>query len=321
MTDPKIKPGFILIIPKKPPFELPKQLDKELLKTQLKGLGLAKSKDYIDLYTSKKLDEQKIRFLFDKRGGPGATARRVFPHLANPDGLIDFIQRPLRIRRDVTNKNVGLQAGFIFNAIEEHEPPGVNTVIIDGQKAPPGAKKVTKKTNEYLKKSSLDKTALKKTELTDPWLTEELPRHIRTLAEIAAFGIGAKKEGKGIIFHEPHHDLSPGMLLINEIFTALLSRVADLIEEINGTTERMLRHPDLTPLSDFVDELSGMGDTSNEFTNFILPGGRHKRNGKRYRVDPTRVELFLDGGWIYGSAVIVGAWKGGTHSNGATHTS
>jgi hypothetical protein len=257
MTDLKIK----LVIPGKPPFELPYSADEKqraALDSQLKGLGLADPKDYLDLYPNNKIDDQMIQALFERRGGPVAPARRMVPYLANPDGLIDCITRELRRRRDTTIKGLGPQARFIFQATEEPESDNEEPAIIDGQKAPPGAEAVTKATNAYLKvhsqpTHSVTTQALKmkkspgKTlppqkplpppiqppaELTNPWL-DALPAYLRTLAEIAAFGDNG--EGRGIIFHEPHHELSPGMLLIKEIYRALLSKVADLVEEIDSS--------------------------------------------------------------------------------------
>jgi hypothetical protein len=39
---------------------------------------------------------------------------------------------------------------------------------------------------------------------------------------------------------------------------------------------------------------------------------------KVFRHDPTRVDLFVIDPWIVAATVIVGAWKGGTHSDGST---
>ncbi|MEO8428122.1 MAG: hypothetical protein ABI651_13510, partial [Verrucomicrobiota bacterium] len=93
------------------------------------------------------------------------------------------------------------------------------------------------------------------------------------------------------------------MLLVDEIFAALRSRVADVIAEINATTERFnAQAPDLTPLIDFVAQLSGIDGTTNEFTSFILPGGSHNVNGKAVPVDdPYNLYFTPDGA----SAIVV----------------
>ncbi|MEO8428121.1 MAG: hypothetical protein ABI651_13505 [Verrucomicrobiota bacterium] len=167
MTNPKIR----LIIPGKPPFELPNPADLVKLKTDLKDdLGLQDPQDYIDLYdsTDNKIDNQKIVALFEKRGGTEGAPRRAFPQLANPDGLIDYIQRGLRIRRDVLREQ--------FKAIPEHsDAAGTNqpnqTAIIDGQRPPPGAVAATVATDTLLKdNTNAIGTLSENATLTPTWL-------------------------------------------------------------------------------------------------------------------------------------------------------
>jgi hypothetical protein len=323
MINHKIK--FIIIIPENPPFELPGVKTANLKEQLTKTLKLGDTGDYTKLYTKGKIDDKKVFKLFERRGGLQPAPRRAFPDLADPKGLINEIRSSLRIRRDVRKDKFKLRPEH--PARTPHTAPlAAIAATIDGQPPPPKAIKVTNATIKFLTGESglvgntiLQSKPHKNTVLTDDWLDKGLPRNLRKLIEIAVPGPNGK--GKGIIFHEPHHDLSPGMLLLDEIFTALTSKVADLVEVINAKTERTNRRTtDLSHLIDFVNKLRGVGG-KNEFTSFILPGGQeHTFNGENIPIDPTRVELLVAGGWIYAAQVFVGAWQGGTHSNGSVHT-
>jgi hypothetical protein len=148
------------------------------------------------------------------------------------------------------------------------------------------------------------------------WIKGPLKRNMMAVADLA--------KAHNIIFHEPHHELTPGMLLIDEIFRRMVNEVAALLDEIKGIS---VQDKDLGPLQKFVDDLAtGQGN----FGPYILPAGDHvpplfprqakmiKKEGT-YHVDPSRIELFLDPtGCIRAASVIVGAWAGGTHSAGHT---
>jgi hypothetical protein len=330
MINHKIK--FIIIVPEQPPFTLPTTgVSLDRLRDRLTNrLRLSGTGDYTKLYRKGRLVNRRVFNLFKSRGGLQKASRRAFPALADPDGLIDGIQRRLRIRRDLQQERFKLRPEHPARTRHTLAQATI-TSIIDDQRPPPGATEATKATIRFLTGRSgqvgntfLQNNRRQDRQLTNPWLNKGLPNNLRKLAQIAVFGENGK--GKGIIFHEPHHDLSPGMLLIDEIFSALTSRVADLVEGINAETERTNgQKPDLTPLIDFVNELSNVDGKSNEFTSFILPGGLrpdgrpHTVNGVPVHIDPTRVELLIEGGWIYAAPVFVGAWKGGTHSNGSVH--
>jgi hypothetical protein len=126
-----------------------------------------------------------------------------------------------------------------------------------------------------------------------------------------------------IIFHEPHHELTPGMLLIDEIFRRMVKEVAGHVERINADPKK-----DIGVLQEFVNNLAKdngeAGSPGSNFGPYILKAGDHAPdpalpNEMYYHVDPSRIELFLDPtGHIRAASVIVGAWKGGTHSAGHT---
>jgi hypothetical protein len=155
-----------------------------------------------------------------------------------------------------------------------------------------------------------------------------------------------------IVFHEPHHDLTPGMLLTDELFRRIVADVGVILFNLNkNIAERQIDPsvPELgfRPLRDYVNGLNSVDDSScaspeyehgRELGNYIAdlktgpseadyvvstnPGPEGSvtslNSEKVFRHDPTRVDLFVIDPWIVAATVIVGAWKGGTHSDGST---
>jgi hypothetical protein len=123
-----------------------------------------------------------------------------------------------------------------------------------------------------------------------------------------------------IIYHEPHHELTPGLLLIDEIFRALVEEVTVKVQAINPVD---LDDP-ATDLKDLVAFVTGLEEAigeSGKFGTYILHSGEtgcQLRPGESIHVDPSRIELFLEGDQIRVTSAIVGAWAGGTHSAGHT---
>ncbi|MCI0539600.1 MAG: hypothetical protein L0Z50_30690 [Verrucomicrobiales bacterium] len=135
------------------------------------------------------------------------------------------------------------------------------------------------------------------------------------MEQVAAFA-----RRKNIIYHEPHHDLTPGMLLLDEIFRALVAEVSALVQRINPLSPAD-PEPDLRELLSFVIGLEEASTPSTKFGTYICRAGDYPcplHPEDRFHVDPSRIELFLDGGMIRVVSVKVGAWTGGTHSSGHT---
>ena len=154
----------------------------------------------------------------------------------------------------------------------------------------------------------------------EQWATKKDPDTGRSMKQRLAEVIH-EAEVRGIIYHEPHHDLCPGMILIDEIFLAMVKAVADTGAKPDSTLTKAIEDQ----LRRFVIGLgTGAGASRGAvFGPYILRAGDFPCAGgqKTYHVDPTRIELFLDDSnpqKIVTTSVIVGAWAGGTHSLGHT---
>jgi hypothetical protein len=157
------------------------------------------------------------------------------------------------------------------------------------------------------------------------WVNTKLKSDLKTVV--------GRARNRNQIYHEPHHDLTPGILLLDEIFRRMVKEVDDKVREINKQTKETrktkpdLTEPNLTELQEFVNGLAilGKGRDSEKYGAYIHKPGdfacpcRPKDKKSRFHVDPSRIELILDGeGHICRTAIKIGGWKGGTHSSGHT---
>jgi hypothetical protein len=171
------------------------------------------------------------------------------------------------------------------------------------------AKSIPASKNREVPRSEAERWATK----ADPVTGRTLDHRLREVIREAEF--------RGIIYHEPHHDLCPGMILIDEIFLAMVKAVADTGAKPGSTLTEAVEDQ----LLQFVIGVgTGAGESPGAvFGPYILRAGDFPCAGgqKTYHVDPTRIELFLDDSnppKIVTTSVIVGAWAGGTHSLGHT---
>jgi hypothetical protein len=130
----------------------------------------------------------------------------------------------------------------------------------------------------------------------------------------------ATDDNDRVIYHEPHHELTPGMILTDELFRALVKEVTVMVQAISPINPKKPAQ-DLKELLAYVEGLQECEGDSAKFGAYLLPSGDIPcplRPEESIHVDPSRIELFLEGGQIRVTSIIVGAWKGGTHSAGHT---
>jgi len=332
-------PTVILILPKgtkRPPeFIHLKPVEKDKfaawtneLTSDLKGHCLRDEvkhpdvQEYISLYNSDgTLSAVKINALLDKRG------RRAFEDtdpFVNRDDFDPMINRSLtRLRDEIARRKDGDPKDSTLKDRpfriqpdpEPKEPDHADCFFVPDQiKGLTGAMKTfvernNTKTNKTCPVSPVD------AEKWDKGFEDGIP--LRKKMEIV---VDAAKQDR-VIYHEPHHDLTPGMLLIDEIFRAMVEEVAVIIQKKLNRIDLADVESSVQDLQAFVNGLEeGMGD-SGKFGAYILHAGDPTcplHPLETYHVDPSRIELFLDGPEIRATSIIVGAWAGGTHSTGHT---
>ncbi len=127
----------------------------------------------------------------------------------------------------------------------------------------------------------------------------------------------------GFVDHEDHHPLEPGMMILDEVYLAMLTWLRHEVKELHsGQTSK---DDFLQEVQTFVNHVNGVGLVTLEHPAC--------REGLKYRpfiasrldypeVDSTRVIVVWDTNQpdrVTGLQLIVGAWKGGTHSTGSPH--
>ena len=158
------------------------------------------------------------------------------------------------------------------------------------------------------------------------WVTGSAAKNLQTRLQTVA----NEAELRGIIYHEPHHDLTPGMILIDEIFLAMVQAVINLGLDVSKNVTLSSGSALEKDLQDFIIGVAagiGGGPTrpassiGAPFGTYILRAGDYScYNGQAdLHVDPARIECFLDSNdKVVAASLIVGAWAGGTHSQGHT---
>jgi hypothetical protein len=301
-TKPQIPEIVLIIANKRPPATTYRFLPQKPpdLDAQLKQLGLSEPSDYLALYDKDKLCEQNIELFWEnKRQCVKARPEEPgFPDLAHPDTAINRLVQPLKEKEK-----------FKYRDDETHEAKlkHVPHAIVALKARVETLLHTLEDKNSDNKDKTEERDKVIKPDDASAYISGELKNGMKTVASEALHS--------GIFYHQPHHDLTPGILWLDEIFKVLASRVGGIVSDINCAT-RQGRKLDLTPLEEFIGQV-GDQDKGNEFTKLIYPGGEIPP-GLNEMVDPTRVELRIEGSQIVCAALIVGAWKGGTHSAGHT---
>ncbi|MSU63485.1 MAG: hypothetical protein EXS31_14000 [Pedosphaera sp.] len=232
-----------------------------------------------------------------------------------------------------TIRNRLQNAGGPFRKLQEEE----ERADCESASAPATIKAIEKATDSFVngRRSNTDTDEISAAHRTE-WVNGTGPHvpdrvtfqsRINEVARVARF--------TRTIFHEPHHDLSPGMLLIDEIFNRMVVEVGRIIAAAGPRTPAQEgsagwlgnARPNLQA---FVNGLSTGIGPGGAYGTYIHPAGDHQCPGQpgagSFHVDPSRIELFLDvddikdlsNPKLITASVIVGAWKGGTHSKGHT---
>jgi len=273
---------------------------------------------YLNLYNAdgKTLDRQKVwELILARLKKSSEKAAGGFAGMSN----LDLASIRNRVDAERAKRS---QSGF--GEHPEHDPahpghcdcPGIPTVIQKEEQA----------MNDFINAKKNSKGRIDAGAAGD-WISgigtggRTLEDRLKTVARVARV--------TRMVYHEPHHELTPGMLLLDDIFQRMAGEAMDLVTEIGRFVPvgDAARTKALEGFQKFVNGLAtGVGDSSR-YGTYILPAGDHrcvceaKDNPKKiesFHVDPSRIELFLDGTTIFGASLIVGAWKGGTHSTGHT---
>ncbi len=234
----------------------------------------------------------------------------------------DRLRKEILVRKSKENKE---ERSFPFILIPEPHKPGVPNHA-DCEDLPKAAVALTRSVHEFINKAGANSDGSVEPERPVPlkaakdWLDGNvdgipLVHKMRAVADLA------RKDR--IVYHEPHHELTPGMLLLDEVFRAMVQEVKNIIDEIDASGDANALNNCLTKLQGFVDGINNCTGESAKYGAYILRAGPHEcslagHKGESFHVDPTRIELILDGNEIRAASIIVGAWKGGTHSSGHT---